>query len=357
MAHSGVSYRMGGDGVATSGDRGLKNSESVEAGAPQPKRLLVIMPALNEEALIAGVIREIPREIPGIDQIEVLVVDDGSTDNTAAVARAAGASVFSLHTNMGLGIAMQRGIDEAVRLGVDYAVNIDSDGQFNPHDIPRLIEPLTEGRADFVSASRFKDERLVPEMPVVKRVGNWGMSKIVSWICGQSFADVSCGFRAYTRETMLQLVLSGSFTYTQESFILLAQRNLRIQEVPLAVRGVREHGKSRIASNLFRYAYRTIGIIYSCVRDFTPAKVFNAATLALMLVAAAFATFFVWHRITAGQFSPHIWAGFLSAFLFGVGMMIYWMGQVAEMIARQRQLQERQLYLMRKYIERSRQDE
>jgi glycosyltransferase involved in cell wall biosynthesis len=317
------------------------------------KRLLVIMPALNEAESIDGVIREIPKEIEGIDSIEVLVVDDGSTDNTAAVAREAGASVISLHVNMGLGVAMQTGIDEAVRRRVDFAVNIDSDGQFNPKDIPTLLEPLLQDRADFASASRFKDKSLVPTMPFVKRWGNWGMSRIVSWICGQSFADVSCGFRAYTRETMLQLVLSGDFTYTQESFILLAQRNRRIVEVPLSVRGVREKGKSRIASNLFRYAYRTTGIIYSCVRDFTPASVFNAVTTGLTVLASGFATFFIWHRITAGQFTPHIWAGFTAAFLFGVAFMTFWLGQVALMIARQRQLQERQLYIMRKYLERS----
>jgi glycosyltransferase involved in cell wall biosynthesis len=316
------------------------------------KRLLVIMPALNEAESIDGVIREIPKEIEGIDNIEVLVVDDGSTDNTAAVAREAGASVISLHANMGLGVAMQTGIDEAVRRRVDFAVNIDSDGQFNPKDIPTLLEPLLQDRADFASASRFKDKSLVPTMPFVKRWGNWGMSRIVSWICGQSFADVSCGFRAYTRETMLQLVLSGSFTYTQESFILLAQRNRRIVEVPLTVRGVREKGKSRIASNLFRYTYRTTGIIYSCVRDFTPASVFNAVTSGLTLLAVGFATFFVWHRITAGQFTPHIWAGFTAAFLFGVAFMTFWLGQIALMIARQRRLQERQLYIMRKYLER-----
>jgi glycosyltransferase involved in cell wall biosynthesis len=315
------------------------------------KRLLVIMPALNEAESIGDVIREIPSAIAGIDSVEVLVVDDGSTDDTAAIAQQVGASVASHHANMGLGVAMQTGIDEAVRRRVDYAVNIDSDGQFDPQDIPKLLEPLLEGRADFASASRFKDKALVPDMPLLKLWGNWGMSKIVSWICRQSFADVSCGFRAYTRDTMLQLVLSGDFTYTQESFIVLAQRNLRIVEVPLKVRGVREKGKSRIASNLFRYAYRTTAIIYSCVRDFTPASVFNAVTAGLAAVATGFATFFVWHRIASGQFTPHIWAGFLAAFLYGAAFMMFWLGQVALMIARQRRLQERQLYIIRKYLE------
>jgi glycosyltransferase involved in cell wall biosynthesis len=337
-------------GVASlaNAEKGDLSGTGAERGG---QRLLVIMPALNEEVLIGGVIRRISPEIAGISEVEILVIDDGSTDDTVRVAREAGASVVSLHANMGLGVAMQRGIDEAVKRGVDYAVNIDADGQFDPGDIPRLLEPLVRGEADFVSASRFLDKDLIPEMPLVKRIGNWGMAKIVSWICGQSFADVSCGFRAYTRETMLQLVLTGSFTYTQESFILLAQRNLRIREVPLKIRGVREQGKSRIASNLFRYAYRTVGIIYSCVRDFTPASVFNAAAGITMSIAAFIGAFFVWHRVVSGQFSPHIWAGFLASFLFGVGLIIFWVGQLAEMIARQRRLQERQLYLMRKTYE------
>jgi glycosyltransferase involved in cell wall biosynthesis len=337
-------------GVASlaNAEKGDLSGTGTERGG---QRLLVIMPALNEEVLIGGVIRRISPEIAGISEVEILVIDDGSTDDTVRVAREAGASVVSLHANMGLGVAMQRGIDEAVKRGVDYAVNIDADGQFDPGDIPRLLEPLVRGEADFVSASRFLDKDLIPEMPLVKRIGNWGMAKIVSWICGQSFADVSCGFRAYTRETMLQLVLTGSFTYTQESFILLAQRNLRIREVPLKIRGVREQGKSRIASNLFRYAYRTVGIIYSCVRDFTPASVFNAAAGITMSIAAFIGAFFVWHRVVSGQFSPHIWAGFLASFLFGVGLIIFWVGQLAEMIARQRRLQERQLYLMRKTYE------
>jgi glycosyltransferase involved in cell wall biosynthesis len=336
----------------------MQESPPVAAQAPLllpagGTRLLVILPALNEAVTIQAVIGRIPRAIPGIDRVEVLVVDDGSTDETAALSRAAGASVISHGKNRGVGAAMQTGLDEAVRREVSFAVNIDSDGQFAPEDIPTLLQPLIDGKTDFATASRFKDPKLVPVMPTVKRFGNWGMARMVSSIVGQRFDDVSCGFRAYTREALLQLVLSGAFTYTQEMLLVLGQKGLRMVEVPMVVRGVREHGQSRVASNLFRYASRTSKIIFSCVRDFSPGTFFNLASLLLVLLALAFFTFFVVHRIVAGMFTPHIWAGFTSAFLFGLSFMTFSLGQVAAMVARIRRIQDRELYLLRKYLDRS----
>lgn len=332
-------------------------NDFVARNAPAQTELLVIMPALNEAATIASVIGRVPRALPGIDRVTVLVVDDGSTDETARLAREAGAVVVSHGKNRGVGSAVQTGLDEAIRRRADYAVNVDSDGQFAPEDMVKLLQPLIEGRADFATASRFKDRALSPEMPGVKRLGNWGMARIVSAIVKQRFEDVSCGFRAYTRETMLQLVLSGTFTYTQEMFLLLGQKGLRMLEVPLAVRGVREHGESRVASNLFRYARRTIAIMFNCVRDFSPGAFFNVTAFALLLLAFGFAAFFVGHRIVAGQFTPHIWAGFMAAFLFGLAFMTFALGQVASMVARLRHMNDKQLYILRKHLDRASEDE
>jgi glycosyltransferase involved in cell wall biosynthesis len=325
----------------------------VPAIQPRKRRLLVVLPALDEAASIQQVLARIPRTIDGIDEVQVVVVDDGSSDDTAALARASSASVISHGKNRGVGAAMQTGLDEAVRRGVEFAVNIDADGQFAPEDIPVLLAPLLQGQADFATASRFKDPALVPRMPAVKRWGNRGMSQIVSRILGSQYHDVSCGFRAYTRETLLQLVLNGAYTYTQESFLVLGQRGLRLLEVPLPVRGVREHGKSRVASNLFKYAYKTFAIIFSFLRDYSPALFFNTASGLFALMGTGFAVFFIGHRVLAGQFTPHIWSGFVSGFLFAIGFVLFALGQVAAMIARVRVLQEKQLYLARKYLERS----
>jgi glycosyltransferase involved in cell wall biosynthesis len=311
-----------------------------------------MMPALNEEASIGAVLARVPRQIPGIGSVEILVVDDGSKDRTVAIAKEHGASVISHGRNLGVGTALQSGLAEAVRRGVDLLVNIDSDGQFAPEDIAKIVVPVAEGRADFVTASRFMDPALVPEMPWVKKFGNWGMARIISGLIGQRFDDVSCGFRCYGREALLNLVLLGRFTYTQESFLVLSQKGLTMLEMPMKVRGVREHGKSRVASNLFNYAYRTTGIIFGFIRDYSPGVLFNNGAAAFLVAALGFGGFFLWHRLESGQFSPHIWAGFVAAFLFGMATLIFGLGQIALMVARLRSVQERQLYLVRRYLPR-----
>jgi glycosyltransferase involved in cell wall biosynthesis len=310
--------------------------------------LLVMLPALDEEATVGDVIRRIPRTIEGISRVDVLVIDDGSTDRTVELAQAAGASVISHGFNRGVGAAMQTALGEAIKRGVDIAVNMDADGQFDPADIVKLIQPIVKRQADMATASRFLDPALAPKMPATKRFGNWGMSRLVSFLSGGKFADVSCGFRAYSREALLRLVLTGAFTYTQESFLVLAAKGMRIVEVPLAVRGVREFGQSRVASNLFRYAARTSAIIFGCVRDYRPSAVFGTASIALTLLSLAAASFFIGHRIVAGQFTPHIWAGFVAAFLFGLAMLIFALGQIALMVSRLRVVQDQQLYILRK---------
>ena len=314
----------------------------------EPRRLIVVLPAYNEEKTVGTMIERIPRDIEGIDDTAVLVVDDGSTDSTAQVARAAGAEVVSHHRNRGVGAAIITGLREALARGADYAVNIDADGQFDPLDIVPLRRPLLAGEAQFATASRFADPALVPTMSLVKRLGNAVMSLLVSAIAGTRFYDVSCGFRAYTRESLMRLYLQGRFTYTQEMILSLSFAGIRVVEVPVKVRGVRQFGKSRVARNLFVYGFKTLGIIYSCVRDYRPGVVFSSAALVYFTVAAGLAAFFIWHRLTSGAFSPHIWAGFTSAFLLGLAFLTFLMGQVAHMLARQRLLQEEQLYLIRR---------
>ena len=130
-------------------------------------KLVVIMPALNESQSIAGVIDRIPRAMDGLDAIEVLVVDDGSKDDTVRCASEAGARVVSHHANLGVGAALGTGMDAALRLGADIIVNMDSDGQFNPEDIPALIEPILKDGYGFVTCSRFGKREYVPKMPTV----------------------------------------------------------------------------------------------------------------------------------------------------------------------------------------------
>jgi glycosyltransferase involved in cell wall biosynthesis len=201
------------------------------------QRLVVGLPALNEGRTIGDVIHAIPREIPGIKDVEVLVIDDGSTDETGLRAAEAGAHVIRHESTRGVGAAFQTALAYAIERDADMIVSIDADGQFDPRTIPQLIEPVVAGRADFSTASRFADPALAPQMPWIKRWGNRMMSRLISRLAGRSFHDVSCGMRCYNRRAALSLNLLGCFTYTQEVFLNLAFKNMRIVEVPIAVRG------------------------------------------------------------------------------------------------------------------------
>jgi glycosyltransferase involved in cell wall biosynthesis len=310
--------------------------------------MAVIIPALNESATIADVVRRcLAQTAPDGDTV-VIVVDDGSTDTTAALAREAGARVVVHGRNRGVGRAFQTGLAEALRSGADVMVNIDADGQVDPARIPQLVQPILAGRADFVSASRFKDPALIPDMPRIKIWGNRFMSRLISMIARQRFTDVSCGFRAYNREAALHLNLWGDFTYTQESFLELAIKNLRVEEVAMPIRGERETGESRVASNLWRYGWRTLQIILHSYRDYWPLHFFGWISLPFMLLGLGLLIGFVAHRLVAGSFSPHLWMGFSGAGLLGLGTLILVTGIMGEMLKRIRLNQEALIYFQKK---------
>ena len=310
-------------------------------------KLVVALPALNEERTIHDVIQRIPKEMPGITKIIALVINDGSTDKTTEEAERAGAVVVEHGHNQGVGAAFQTGVRWAIQNGADIYCSIDSDGQFDPGDIPALIDPVVSGRAEFTTASRFKDKALKPEMPTVKYYGNWMMSFIISQLCRKRFYDVSCGMRAYSRKALLTLNLVGAFTYTQEVFLNLAFKGIRIEEVPTKVRGVREFGKSRVASNLFRYAYQTLKIIFRVYRDFRPLMLFSIVALILALPGIGMGGFLAVHFIQTGDFSPYKWLGFSSLGLGLLAGISLHMGLIGDMLVRHRLYLEELLFYER----------
>lgn len=314
---------------------------------PRPL-LVVLIPAYNEEKSIEQVIKAVPAQIGGVASIKVLVVDDGSTDRTRELALKAGAMVISHRLNRGVGSAYRTGIEKALAMGADVIVNMDADGQFNPGDIPELIRPILDGETGFVTASRFKDTTKTPKMSPVRLWGNRMMSRLISSITGQRFFDVSCGFRACSRDVALRLNLSGAFTYTQETFLDLAFKGIQPVEIPLTVRGEREHGKSRVAANLWAYGHRAIRIILRAYRDYWPWRFFSSLALANFAVAVALGGFLLYWRITRKAFSPHLWAGFVGGFFATMGMFCLLMGLVGEMLKSIRINLERILYYLRR---------
>ncbi len=321
-------------------------------------RVTVIIPALDEERTVGRVVAGALTALDsGRFDTRVVVVDDGSSDGTAEAARRAGAEVISLGSNRGVGHAFRVGLDAALAGGADFVVNMDADGQFDPASIPTLLDPLLKGEADVALGSRFADPRLVPEMPRVKRWGNRWMSRIISHIAGQHFHDVSCGFRAYSREAALRLNLWGSFTYTQESILDMVVKGMRVVEVPVQVRGEREFGESRVASNVWKYGFRALKIILHTFRDYWPLQFFGWMATFCIAPGLVLLAFLLWHRLVSGAFHPHIWAGFVGATLIGLGLLILLLGVTADMLKRIRLNQEQTLFFLRSdHYRRSRRD-
>jgi glycosyltransferase involved in cell wall biosynthesis len=317
-------------------------------------RLLVSLPALNEEATVASVIRGVPRQLPGVGSIEVVVVDDGSSDRTSERAIEAGARVIRHPSPRGVGAAFHSALAYGIDSGADLIVSIDADGQFDAADIPALIAPVVEGRADCATASRFKDPALVPEMPWVKRWGNRMMSRLISRLAGERFYDVSCGMRCYGRRAALQLHLLARFTYTQEVLLNLAFKQLRIVEVPLRVRGEREHGESRVAASLWGYGLRTAQIIFRSYRDYRPMRFFGGIALGLLLPAFGLGAFLLVHYARTGGFSPHKWAGFAAIALAALAVLMLQTGIIGDMLNRHRVYLEELLFRQRSETRRGR---
>ncbi|MFA6553089.1 MAG: glycosyltransferase family 2 protein [Patescibacteria group bacterium] len=311
-------------------------------------KLLVSIPAFNEERTVQNVIRAVPSRIEGVDGICVVVFNDGSTDRTAELARAAGAEVISRTDNRGLSYTFQEIVQESLKRQVDILVNIDADGQFNPNDIPKIVQPIIERRSDVVTASRFIDQRLIPVMPVLKRWGNAIVARLISFLTGQKLFDVSCGFRAYSQDALLHLNLFSKYTYTHETFLNIAFKGLRIWEVPVVVRGEREFGQSKVAHNLWRYGYHMINTIFRTMLDYKPLKFFGWGGSGVFLLGAALDIFVLIHWIIMGEITPFKSFGFGGLALNIFGLLLLIVGLLADMINRVRLTQERILYYEKK---------
>ena len=314
-------------------------------------KLVVTIPAQNEAATIYKVVSGVPRKIPGVSDVEVIVVNDGSTDQTADEAMRAGALVVTLHNRPGLGKVFQTGLERAMRRGADVIVNIDGDGQFNPADIARLVRPVIDDEADFVTCTRFADPALKPVMPAVKYWGNRTVTRIINWVCGGTeFTDVSCGFRAFNREAAYRMTLFGRYTYTQETFIDLFSKGMRIAEVPLLVRGVREHGKSRVASSIFKYATNSLPIILRAMRDIQPLKFFGVLAAALFVPGVMMMLFVAGWYVMKGKTTPYTSLIIISGVTVTLSLLLGVLALLADMMGRHRKISEELLYLARRKI-------
>jgi glycosyltransferase involved in cell wall biosynthesis len=314
-----------------------------------PLRLIVQIPALNESETIAAVIADIPRHITGIASVEVLIIDDGCTDDTVSVARRAGADHVVHHTsNKGLATAYQTGIDAALRLGADIIVNTDADHQYPGSEIPRLVAPIVAGQADIVIGDR--QVQTIEHFSPLKRALQHLGSSVVRWASETDVPDTVSGFRALSRQAALRTFVTTDFSYTVENLIQAGKRRLTITAVPIRTNIVDR--PSRLHRGNWNFIKRQASIIARTYATYEPLKTFSYIALclftpgALLLLYAAYV--FIGRRLYwFAESRSNDQSLFVGGVLVVMALVTFLIGLLADRVGGVRRLQEEILFRVR----------
>jgi glycosyltransferase involved in cell wall biosynthesis len=309
------------------------------------RRLIVQIPCLNEAATIAQTIRDIPRRIDGIDTVEVLVVDDGSTDGTAQAALAAGADhLVRFPRNRGLGHAFRAGFDASLRLGADLIVNTDGDNQYCGDDVAALVRPIIQGRADLVIGDR--QTAGIGHFSPIKRWLQGIGSRVISRLATVQIPDVASGFRAFSRDAALQLSTFTDFDHTAEHAVQAGQRRLAVVSVP--VRTNPKARESRLFASLGQFAVRSGIISLRTYAQYRALKVFAVLGTVTFGLGVLLGLRFLWYFLFTDEGYSHVQSVVLAAILLLAGFQMVLTGIVADLIATNRCLLEDALTRVRR---------
>ena len=301
-------------------------------------KLIIQIPCLNEEATLPETIAALPRRIEGIDAIELLVVDDGSTDRTVEVAREQGVEhIVRLTNNKGLAAAFQAGLDACLKLGADIVVNTDADNQYSGADVPKLAAPILAGEADMVVGDRriATIEHFSGQKKALQGIGSW----VVRRLSGTEIADTTSGFRAYNREAALGLLVTDDFTYTLESLIQAGKMLVAVDQVDVATNP--QTRESRLFGSTGAYVRRNALSILRIYARYEPLRVFATASLLVALLALAAWLPFLIDWILNGDSSGHIQSLILGAVLFIAAVQLMALGVIGDLLAGQRVMTQR----------------
>jgi glycosyltransferase involved in cell wall biosynthesis len=308
-------------------------------------KLIVQIPCLNEEATLPETLAAIPRLIPGVDAVEVLIIDDGSSDRTGEVARAHGADhILRFTRRKGLAAGFMAGLDACLRLGADIIVNTDADNQYPGHEIPRLIAPILKGEADMVVGDRVVGD--VTHFSWTKRrlqeLGSW----VVRKVSGTDLPDTTSGFRALTREAALRINIVSEFTYTLESIIQAGKKRLALAHLPIESRHTRP---SRLFTSTWDYVKRSGATILRIYAMYEPFKVFVMIGSVLLFGGVALGVRYAYyHWWLSHDPMRHLPSTILGVVLLILGFVTLQWGIMADLIASNRKLIEDVLYRVRK---------
>jgi glycosyltransferase involved in cell wall biosynthesis len=308
------------------------------------KKLVIQIPCLNEAATLPATLADLPRSVPGIDVIEVLVIDDGSRDGTADVARRHGVDhIVRLRRNKGLAAAFMAGIDACIKQGADFIVNTDADNQYAGHEIPKLLQPLLDGDADIVIGDRNIAElrHMSWRKRQLQRLGSW----VVRQVSNTTVPDTTSGFRAYTREAALRMTIVSEFSYTLESIIQAGKKRMAIAHVAISTNP--RTRESRLFDSLFSYVKRSAATIVRIYAMYEPLKIFTYAGLTVFSAGFLLGLRLVYYYFQ-GEASRHTTSANAAAVLMIIGFQIMVIGLLADVLSGIRKLIEDLLYRVRK---------
>jgi glycosyltransferase involved in cell wall biosynthesis len=299
-------------------------------------KLIIQIPCLNEAETLPVVLADLPRHIPGIDRVEVLIIDDGSSDDTVGVARRHGVHhVVGFRKNQGLARAFMLGIHGCLERGADIIVNTDADNQYMAADIPKLVQPILEGRADLVIGARPIGEiqHFSPIKKLLQRFGSW----VVRGVSGTEVADAPSGFRAFSREAALALNVFSNYTYTLETVIQAGQKNMKLLSVPIRVNG--DLRPSRLVKSVTSYVKRSILTIFRIFIIYQPLRFFLTVGMVPFLLGLVLGARFLVFYFTDGG-AGHIQSLILAAVLLVVGFLTFLLAVLADLLSVNRRLLE-----------------
>jgi glycosyltransferase involved in cell wall biosynthesis len=310
-------------------------------------KLIVQVPCYNEEDTLPLVLKGIPRQIPGVDEVRALIIDDGSVDRTVEVAREYGADYIVRHAgNKGLARAFRSGLDACLRLDADIIVNTDGDNQYPQEDIPRLIAPVLSGEADIVIGDR-QTWTIAEFSPLKKLLQAWG-SRVVRAASGTSVTDAPSGFRAYTREAALRMVSLTSYSYTVETVIQAGKLGLTTINVPVATNP--QTRPSRLRKGNWDFVKKQGATILRLYTVYEPLRTFFYLSLPFILVGLLLIVRFLILQFIPGEtgIGRHVQSVVIGGTFLTLGLVLFVLGVLADLIAANRRLTEEALYRLRK---------
>ncbi len=300
-------------------------------------KLIIQIPCKDEAEQLPATLADLPRELPGFERVEWLVIDDGSTDETIDVARSHGVDhIVKLTNNKGLALAFQAGLDACLKLGADVIVNTDADNQYHGGDVSKLVEPIVGGRADMVVGDREVSsiEHFSAFKILLQRLGSW----VVRRASSTSVPDTTSGFRAYNREAAIQMMVVSRFTYTLETIIQAGKLLVAVDHVP--VRTNPKTRESRLFPSMGAYVRRNAVSIFRIYSQYEPLRVFWGAAGLVALVSLI-----VWGRFSyfylAGDGKGHVQSLILGAVLFNAAVVLAALGVIGDLLSAQRVMTQR----------------